>query len=123
MEATLATATGQIITLQGTHPLTLEPPQPTMTTRIASQIHDFITWHRSPPAPQITSAAALMSGISSRHGHAAGSGGTATITATTTTMNGKLAPTVFTRDRTESDKFLKEFKQWRLLNYDHIEMK
>ena len=42
-EATLAATTGQIVTLQGTHPLTLEPPQPTMTTRIASQIHDFIT--------------------------------------------------------------------------------
>jgi Retrotransposon gag protein len=56
-----------------------------------------------------------------------GSGGMATTaTMTTTTTNGKLAglpPTVFTRDHTESDKFLKEFKQWRLLNRDHIEMK
>jgi Ty3 transposon capsid-like protein len=44
----------------------------------------------------------------------------------TTTTNGKLAgllPTVFTEDCTESNKFLKEFKQWKLLNRDHIEMK
>jgi hypothetical protein len=59
------------------------------------------------------------------HGHASGSGGMATTT-TTTTTNRKLAgllPTVFTGDHTESDKFLKEFKQWRLLNRNHIEMK
>jgi Retrotransposon gag protein len=101
-----------------------EPPQLTMTTRIASQIHDFITQHGSPLAPQITSTAAPA--MSSGHGHASGSGGATTATTTTTTTNGKLAglpPTVFTGDRTESDKFLKEFKQWRLLNHDHIEMK
>jgi Retrotransposon gag protein len=123
-EATLVAATGQIVTLQGIHPLTPEPPQPTMTTRIASQIHDFITRHRSPPAPQITSMAAPA--MSSGHGHASGSGETATIAMTTATSNGKLAglpPTVFTGERTESNKFLKEFKQWRLLNHDHIEMK
>jgi Retrotransposon gag protein len=59
-------------------------------------------------------------------GHASGSGGTATITTATPTANRKLAglpPTVFTGDHTESDRFLKEFKQWRLLNHDHNEMK
>ena len=64
--------------------------------------------------------------MASRHGHATGSSGTATATLTTPTSNGKLAglpPTVFTGDRTESNKFLKEFKQWRLLNRDHNEMK
>ena len=123
-EATLVAATGHIVTLQGTHPLTPEPPQATMTSRIASQIHDFITRHGSPPAPQISSTATPI--MSSGHGHASGSGGTTATTATTTTTNGKLArlpPTIFTRERTESDKFLKEFKQWRLLNHDHIEMK
>jgi Retrotransposon gag protein len=95
-----------------------------MTTRIASQIHDFITQHGSPPAPQITSMAAPV--MSSGHGHASGSGGTTTVAATTTTTNGKLAglpPTVFTGECMESDKFLKEFKQWRLLNRNHIKMK
>jgi hypothetical protein len=64
--------------------------------------------------------------MASGHGHATGSGGTATIAMATPTSNGKLArlpPTVFTRDRTKSDKFLKEFKQWRLLNCDHNKMK
>jgi Retrotransposon gag protein len=95
-----------------------------MTSRIASQIHDFIARHGSPPAPQImtTTAPTMASG----HGHALGSSGTATVTTATPTTNGKLArlpPTVFTGDRTKSDKFLKEFKQWRLLNCDHNEMK
>ena len=96
-----------------------------MTSRIASQIHDFITRHRSPPAPQITSVA-TPTGMSSGHGHTPGGSGTANIATTTPTSNGKLAglpPTVFTGDRTKSDKFLKEFKQWRLLNRDHNEMK
>ena len=95
-----------------------------MTTRIASQIHDFIAKHGSPPAPQITSTAAPS--MSSGHRHTSGSGRTATIVTTTTTSNGKLAglpPAVFTGECTESDKFLKEFKQWRLLNHDHNEMK
>jgi hypothetical protein len=95
-----------------------------MTTRIASQIHDFITRHGSPPAPQITSVAAPAMALG--HGHASGSGGATTATTTTSTTNGKLArlpPTIFTGDHTESDKFLKEFKQWRLLNRDHIKMK
>jgi hypothetical protein len=64
--------------------------------------------------------------MSSGHGHGTGSGGTTTVAAATPTSNGKLAglpPTVFTGDRTESNKFLKEFKQWRLLNRDHNEMK
>jgi Ty3 transposon capsid-like protein len=64
--------------------------------------------------------------MASGYGHTSGSGGTVTATATTTTTNGKLAglpPTVFTGDCTESDKFLKEFKQWRLLNHNHAEMK
>jgi Retrotransposon gag protein len=64
--------------------------------------------------------------MSSGHRHASGSGGMATVAATTVTSNGKLArlpPTVFTGDHTESNKFLKEFKQWRLLNRDHTEMK
>jgi Retrotransposon gag protein len=64
--------------------------------------------------------------MASGHGHASGSGGTAATTATIPTTNGKLAglpPTVFTGDRTESDRFLKEFKQWRLLNRDHNKMK
>ena len=50
----------------------------------------------------------------------------ATAPTTTSTTNRKLAglpPTVFTGNRMESDKFLKEFKQWRLLNRDHAEMK
>jgi Retrotransposon gag protein len=34
-----------------------------------------------------------------------------------------LSPTIFTGKQTDSDRFLKEFKQWRLLNRDHIEMK
>jgi Retrotransposon gag protein len=34
-----------------------------------------------------------------------------------------LSPTIFAGKRTDSDRFLKEFKQWRLLNRDHIEMK
>jgi hypothetical protein len=34
-----------------------------------------------------------------------------------------LLPTIFTGKQTDSDKFLKEFKQWQLLNQDHIEMK
>jgi Retrotransposon gag protein len=64
--------------------------------------------------------------MSSGHGHTTGSGGTTTVATATPTSNGKLAglpPTVFTGDRTESDKLLKEFKQWRLLNCDHNEMK
>jgi Retrotransposon gag protein len=64
--------------------------------------------------------------MASGHGHASGSGGTAATTATTTTANGKLAglpPTVFDGDRTQSDRFLKEFKQWRLLNRNHDEMR
>jgi Retrotransposon gag protein len=124
-EATLAAATGHIITLQGTHLLTPEPPQAVMTSRIASQIHDFIARHGSPPAPQITTAAAPPT-MASGHGHASGSRGTATVATATPTANGKLAgllPTVFTGDRTESDRFLKEFKQWRLLNRNHNEMK
>jgi hypothetical protein len=95
-----------------------------MTSRIASQIHDFIARHGSPPALQITSAATPT--MASGHGHVSGSGRMAATTAATPTTNGELAglpPTVFTGDRTESDKFLKEFKQWRLLNRDHIEMK
>ena len=95
-----------------------------MTSRIASQIHNFIARHGSPPAPQITTAAAPV--MFSGHGHTTGSSGATTITAATPTTNGKLAglpPRIFTRDRTESDKFLKEFKQWRLLNRDHNEMK
>jgi Retrotransposon gag protein len=95
-----------------------------MTSRIASQIHDFIARHGSSPAPQITTAAAPT--MASGHGHALGSSGMATVAIATPTTNGKLArlpPTVFTRDRTESNKFLKEFKQWRLLNRDHNEMK
>jgi hypothetical protein len=63
--------------------------------------------------------------MASGHGHASGSGGTAAATATPT-ANGKLAglpPTVFDGDRTQSDRFLKEFKQWRLLNRNHDEMK
>jgi hypothetical protein len=124
-EATLAAATGHIVTLQGTHPLTPEPPQAIMTSRIASQIHNFIARHGSPLAPQITSAAA-PGGMSSGHGHTPRGSGTTNVAAATPTMNRKLArlpPTVFTGDRTESDKFLKEFKQWRLLNRDHNEMK
>jgi hypothetical protein len=104
--------------------LTPEPPQATMTSRIASQIHDFIARHGSLLAPQTTSTAAP--GMSSGHGHTTGSGRTTTVAAATPTSNGKLArlpPTVFTGDRTESNKFLKEFKQWRLLNRDHNEMK
>jgi Retrotransposon gag protein len=123
-EATLAAATGHIVTLQGTHPLTPEPPQAIMTSRIASQIHDFIARHESPPAPLITTAAAPT--MASGHGHASGSSRTATVATATPTTNRKLAglpPTVFTGDRTESDKFLKEFKQWRLLNHDHNKMK
>jgi hypothetical protein len=57
--------------------------------------------------------------MASGHGHTSGSGRMTTTTVTTLTTNGKLAglpPTVFTGDRTESNKFLKEFKQWRLLN-------
>ena len=124
MEATLAAATGHIVTLQGTHLLMPEPPQATMTSRIASQIHDFIARHRSPPAPQITSTTAPA--MSLGHGHASRSSRMTTIATATPTSNGKLAglpPTVFTGDRTKSDKFLKEFKQWRLLNRDHNEMK
>jgi hypothetical protein len=34
-----------------------------------------------------------------------------------------LPPTVFAGKRTDSDRFLKEFRQWWLLNQDHIEMK
>ena len=30
---------------------------------------------------------------------------------------------MFTGEQTKSDKFLKEFKQWWLLNCNHIEMK
>jgi hypothetical protein len=102
-----------------------EPPQAIMTSRIASQIHDFIARHGSPPAPQITATAAPPT-MASGHGHASGSGGMTAATIVTPTTNGKLAglpPTVFTGDRTESDKFLKEFKQWRLLNRNHEEMK
>jgi hypothetical protein len=112
-KATLAIAIGQIVTLQGAHPLMPEPLQLIMTTRIASQIHDFITRHGSLLAPQITSTTALLPGVSSRHRYAAGSRGTITTATTTATTNGKLArlpPTVFTGERTESDKFLKEFK-------------
>ena len=67
-----------------------------------------------------------MSGIFSGHGHATGSGGTTTTATTTTTTNEKIAGlplTVFTGDHTKSNKFLKEFKQWRLLNCNHIKMK
>jgi Ty3 transposon capsid-like protein len=95
-----------------------------MTNRIASQIHDFIARHGSPLAPPITSTAALE--MSSGHRHTSGSGRTTTVAAATPTTNGILAgllPTIFTGERTESDKFLKEFKQWRLLNHDHTEMK
>ena len=123
-KATLVVATRHIVTLQGTHPLTPEPPQATMTSRIASQIHDFIARHGSLLAPQITSAATPV--MSSGHGHTSRSGGTATTPTTTSTTNGKLAglpPMVFTGDQTESNKFLKKFKQWRLLNRDHTEMK
>jgi hypothetical protein len=95
-----------------------------MTSRIASQIHNFIARHGSLPAPQITSTATPT--MSSGHGHASRSGRTTTVAMATPTTNGKLAgllPTIFTGDHTESDKFLKEFKQWRLLNRDHVEMK
>jgi hypothetical protein len=95
-----------------------------MTSRIASQIHDFIARHGSLPAPQITTTAAPA--MSSGHRHATRSGRATTVIAATPTANGKLArlpPTVFTGDRTKSDKFLKEFKQWRLLNCNHNEMK
>ena len=118
-------ATRHIITLQGTHPLTPQPPQATMTSRIASQIHDFIARHGSPPAPQITSAAA-PEGMSSGHGHTPRGSRTTNIAAATPTANRKLArlpPTIFAEDHTESNKFLKEFKQWRLLNHNHAEMK
>ena len=67
-----------------------------------------------------------MPAMSLEHGHVSGSGGTATALIAAATANRNLAglpPTVFTRERTESDKFLKEFKQWRLLNCNHIEMK
>jgi hypothetical protein len=63
--------------------------------------------------------------MSSGHGFMAPMGST-TATTTTTTTNGKLAglpPTVFTGEQTESNKFLKEFKQWQLLNRNHIKMK
>jgi hypothetical protein len=103
-----------------------EPPQPTITTRIASQIHDFITRHGSLPAPQITNTAALLSRVSSRHRYASSSRGTTTTATTTTTTNRKLArlpPTIFTGDCTKSNKFLKEFKQWRLVNHNYIKMK
>jgi hypothetical protein len=95
-----------------------------MTSRIASQIHDFIARHGSPPASQITSA--IAPAMSSGHRHASGSSGTTTIAIATPTTNRKLAglpPTIFTGERTESNKFLKEFKQWRLLNRDHAKMK
>jgi hypothetical protein len=34
-----------------------------------------------------------------------------------------LLPTIFTGKQTDSDRFLKKFKQWQLLNRDHIKIK
>jgi hypothetical protein len=31
-------------------------------------------------------------------------------------------PTIFTRDQTKSNLFLKEFKQWKMLNNNAVEM-
>ena len=100
IEATLAVTSGAIVILQDTYPLTPKVPQPTMTSRITSQINDFITRHRSPLTPQITTQAVPIPTMASRHHrtHMAPTGSTTT-TATTPTTNGKLArlpPTVFT---------------------------
>jgi hypothetical protein len=64
--------------------------------------------------------------IGSGHGltHQTATGTTATTTPVTT--NRKLAGlplTIFMGDRSESDKFMMEFKQWQLLNQEYIEIK
>jgi hypothetical protein len=134
---TLAATVGTIVTLQGSHPLTQEQP-PVMAQRISSQIYDLYQQGGSLLPPQLSSQAApnVPSGLppitaaasssSTQRAVHAGSTITAATTAPVNPGTGGLkglAPSIFYGDRNKSDLFLKEFKQWKLINRNTDEMK